>query len=89
MKSISNFLVIFLLMCSLTIQAQRSKNKGVNAKETKMSALQSKAVAYQGFFDFYYEDHSGKVFLKVDKNSQIDSEFLYCLLYTSPSPRDS
>ena len=64
-------------MCSLTAQAQRSKKKNVTVQETKLDMLQAKALAYQGFFDFYYEENSGKVFLKVNKERQIDSEFLY------------
>ncbi|MDG1386702.1 MAG: zinc-dependent metalloprotease [Flavobacteriaceae bacterium] len=77
MKSIFNYLTVFLIMCSLTAQAQRSKKKNVTVKETKLDMLQAKALAYQGFFDFYYEENSGKVFLKVNKEHQIDSEFLY------------
>ena len=77
MKSIFNYLTVFLIICSLTAQAQRSKKKNVTVQETKLNMLQSKALAYQGFFDFYYEENSGKVFLKVDKESQVDSEFLY------------
>ena len=64
-------------MCSLTAQAQRSKKKNVTVQETKLNMLQSKALAYQGFFDFYYEENSGKVFLKVNKERQIDTKFLY------------
>ena len=40
-------------MCSLTAQAQRSKKKNVTVQETKLDMLQAKALAYQGFFDFY------------------------------------
>ena len=39
--------------------------------------MDAQADAYQGFFDFYYESNSGKVFLKVNKKTQIDTEFLY------------
>ena len=77
MKSIFNYLTVFLIICSLTAQAQRSKKKNVTVQETKLNMLQSKALAYQGFFDFYYEENSGKVFLKVNKERQIDTEFLY------------
>jgi len=77
MKSIFNYLTVFLIICSLTAQAQRSKKKNVAVQETKLNMLQSKALAYQGFFDFYYEENSGKVFLKVNKERQIDTEFLY------------
>ena len=77
MKSIFNYLTVFLIICSLTAQAQRSKKKNVTVQETKLNMLQSKALAYQGFFDFYYEESSGKVFLKVNKERQIDTEFLY------------
>ena len=77
MKSIFNYLTVFLILCSLTAHAQRSKKKNLNVQETKLKMLQSKALAFQGFFDFYYEENSGKVFLKVDKESQVDSEFLY------------
>ena len=77
MKSIFNYLTVFLILCSLTAHAQRSKKKNLNVQETKLNMLQSKALAFQGFFDFYYEVNSGKVFLKVDKESQVDSEFLY------------
>ena len=77
MKSIFNYLTVFLIICSLTAQAQRSKKKNVTVQETKLNMLQSKALAYQGFFDFYYEENSGKVFLKVNKERQIDTKFLY------------
>ena len=77
MKSIFNYLTVFLILCSLTAHAQRSKKKNPSVQETKMNMLQSKALAFQGFFDFYYEENSGNVFLKVDKESQVDSEFLY------------
>ena len=77
MKSIFNYLTVFLIICSLTAQAQRSKKKNVTVQETKLDMLQAKALAYQGFFDFYYEENSGKVFLKVNKESQVDLEFLY------------
>ena len=77
MKSIFKYLTVFLIICSLTAQAQRSKKKNVTVQETKLNMLQSKALAYQGFFDFYYEENSGKVFLKVNKERQIDTKFLY------------
>ena len=77
MKSIFNYLTVFLILCSLTAHAQRSKKKNPSVQETKLNMLQSKALAFQGFFDFYYEENSGNVFLKVDKESQVDSEFLY------------
>ena len=77
MKTIFKYSLILLITCSFTTQAQRSKNKAVNSKQTKQNILDAQADAYQGFFDFYYESNSGKVFLKVNKKTQIDTEFLY------------
>lgn len=52
--------ISLLLVFSLTIQAQISTKKG----------LQS----YSGFFDFYYEESTDKIYLKVE---DLNKEFLY------------
>ncbi len=77
MKTIFKYPLILLITCSFMTQAQRSKNKAVNSKQTQQNILDVQADAYQGFFDFYYESNSGKVFLKINKKTQIDTEFLY------------
>jgi outer membrane biogenesis lipoprotein LolB len=63
MKTIFKYSLILLITCSFTTHAQRSKNKALNSKQTKQNILDAQADAYQGFFDFYYESNSGKVFL--------------------------
>ncbi|WP_317196473.1 hypothetical protein [Robertkochia flava] len=43
---------------------------GINAQETKVKDLEKTS----GYFDFYYNDDKGKLFLEVDR---LDEEFLY------------
>tara|TARA_B100000767_G_scaffold275095_1_gene310405 strand:+ start:51 stop:2519 length:2469 start_codon:yes stop_codon:yes gene_type:complete len=77
MKTIFKYSIILFITFSFTSQAQRSKKKTVTSKQTKQNTLDAQADVYEGFFDFYYESSSGKVFLKVNKKTQIDTEFLY------------
>jgi hypothetical protein len=53
-------LIIPLFAKSQTLPSIEDKTKNMNA--------------YHGFFDFYWDDKSGKIFLEIDK---LDSEFLY------------
>ena len=77
MKLMYKLVLILFLITSVATNAQRTKKQKFSSKDSKITSLNSKAHEFQGFFDFYYEDHTGKVFLKVSKESQINKEFLY------------
>jgi hypothetical protein len=66
------FAVVFSLMLFVfSVQAQSKKNK--NSQPNKVSIV-DKTDPYNGFFDFYYDKSTDKIYLKV---TQIDQEFLY------------
>ena len=77
MKQIISFSFILTLLFSFSTQAQRSKKKGNASQKSQSENLINNAKSFNGFFDFFYEDSSGKVFLKVNKKNQINTEFLY------------
>ncbi|TXF90023.1 zinc-dependent metalloprotease [Neolewinella aurantiaca] len=67
---------VFLLLCSLTIlpctsvRAQKTTPKKPPAIEAKTEGLQK----MDGYFDFWYSDDEGKIYLEVER---MDEEFLY------------
>ena len=71
MKLMYKLVLILFLITSVATNAQRSKKQEFSSKDSNITSLNSKAHEFQGFFDFYYEDHTGKVFLKVAKVSQV------------------
>ncbi|MGB2306014.1 MAG: hypothetical protein ACPH4I_05875, partial [Flavobacteriaceae bacterium] len=77
MKQIFRFTFILTLLLSISLQAQRSKKKGTVSQATQLESLVNTAKSFNGFFDFFYDESSGKVYLKVNKKNQIDTEFLY------------
>ncbi|MEM9836346.1 MAG: zinc-dependent metalloprotease, partial [Bacteroidota bacterium] len=64
-------LFLALLLCSLTdsLHAQANK-KPTPSVETKVKDLQ----AFAGFFDFYWSEDEGKIYLEIDR---WDEDFLY------------
>lgn len=64
-------IVLGLMLFVFSLQAQSKKNK--NSQSPKVSVVE-KATHYRGFFDFYYDESTDKIYLKV---TQTDQEFLY------------
>ncbi|EOR93050.1 : hypothetical protein [Arcticibacter svalbardensis MN12-7] len=51
-----------------------SRGKAENADSKAQTPSTQNMKKYEGYFDFYYDEKSGKVYLEVDK---LDTEFLY------------
>tara|TARA_B100000767_G_scaffold265223_2_gene281051 strand:- start:7724 stop:10195 length:2472 start_codon:yes stop_codon:yes gene_type:complete len=77
MKQIIHFTFILTLLLSISLRAQRFKKKGAVSQATQLESLVNTAKSFEGFFDFFYDESSGKVYLKVNKKNQIETEFLY------------
>jgi hypothetical protein len=74
-----NFTLLFgLLAISNLADAQNSGIKKENSAEKPAVSASTPTVAsmkkFAGYFNFYYEEKTGKIFLEVDK---LDKEFLY------------
>ena len=65
MKQIFRFTFILTLLLSISLQAQRSKKKETVSQATQLENLVNTAKSFNGFFDFFYDESSGKVYLKV------------------------
>ncbi len=78
MKQFFKVVLLFTVLCTFYANAQRNKNKTPLIKEqTKFEKLQKQGKQFKGFFDFYYDDTKGSIYLLVDKDTQLNSEFLY------------
>ncbi len=71
MKKLIPILILLISSCVVTNQ-QTSLTATTPAKG--IESFTSKMQKSQGFFDFYYDESTGKMFLAVDK---LDEEFLY------------
>lgn len=69
MKKIFPVLSFFLSLSILTL-AQKKKDVTVGPIEVKVGTM----VKYEGYFNFYWDEKNGKIWLEVDK---VDHEFLY------------
>ena len=63
---------VFLLFLLSPIFTFPQKKK--NAEDSPISQKVAEMVKYDGYFDFYWDEKNGKIWLEVD---QIDQEFLY------------
>ncbi|MGB1405118.1 MAG: DUF5118 domain-containing protein, partial [Flavobacteriaceae bacterium] len=59
----------FLLFFCAQAQSKKSKNTQI-----QKPSLIAQTTVYQGFFDFYYDESTDKIYLKVP---QTEKEFLY------------
>lgn len=67
-STISRCLVLgMLLLCSTYLHAQSQEKKS-------LSEITADMQAFDGYFDFYWDEEEGKIWLVVDK---LDTEFLY------------
>ena len=64
-------IILSFIFFSFGIQAQQKSTKN---KETPSVSILDQTEAYSGFFDFYYQPTTDKIYLKV---KQTDQEFLY------------
>ncbi|MEM9885611.1 MAG: zinc-dependent metalloprotease [Bacteroidota bacterium] len=60
----------FFLASTVSAQKEESKAKGLPSIVEKTKDLKK----YEGYFDFYWEEKTGKIWLEIDK---LDTEFLY------------
>ncbi len=64
------FLIALLLISTLPLAAQRSPNSEPQTFASRIAGLQK----LEGFFPLYWDEHSGKMWLEIDRFNQ---EFLY------------
>ncbi|HEY6900865.1 MAG TPA: zinc-dependent metalloprotease [Puia sp.] len=76
MKSIYP-LFLSLLACSLSLVAQRPAEGAATRPAATIASVTQNCKKFGGFYPFYYDGKSGKIYLEVDR---YDQEFLY---YTS------
>ena len=69
-------LLIFFSM-TLCIGYGQRKRKSISPPPPPPVSVFSVGKEYKGFFDFSYNDDTGSLHLKVDKNNQVDKPFLY------------
>ena len=62
--------LLILLSFSILTHAQRKKETVVGPIDEKVAGM----VGYEGYFNFYWDEKEGKIWLEIDK---IDYEFLY------------
>ena len=65
---ISSLFCALLMLCFATANAQEDKTP------PSIESLTSTMQKYEGYFDFYWDANSGKLWLEIDK---LDTEFLY------------
>jgi len=65
---------IFLGLMALTATSYSTASAQTKPVESAQGPNVRSMQKFEGYFDFYYDDKSGKVFLEVDK---LDTEFLY------------
>ncbi|MEO1254567.1 MAG: DUF5117 domain-containing protein, partial [Bacteroidota bacterium] len=70
MKKLIPILILCIVSCEASNQQTSANTKPVNGIADFTANMQKQ----EGFFDFYYDEDAGKIFLEVDK---IDQEFLY------------
>ena len=69
-------LLIFFSM-TLCIGYGQRKRKSISPPPPPPVSVFSVGKEFKGFFDFSYNDDTGSLHLKVDKNNQVDKPFLY------------
>jgi hypothetical protein len=79
MKLSFNTLAVLLAAGSVSYAQNPASGGAAPARQaatpaTSISAITQGLKKYEGFFNFYYDEKTGKVFLEVDK---LDKEFLY------------
>jgi hypothetical protein len=76
MKRYCHLLIVFLAVCKLSYSQQGINNMGkADVKPaTSIASITQGLKKFEGYFTFYYDEKTGKVFLEVDK---LDKEFLY------------
>ena len=73
-------ILFFMMAMAMTVSAQRpgGGEGGVRAGEARpaatLAAITQNLKKYEGFYNFYYDEKSGKLYLEVDR---FDQEFLY------------
>lgn len=72
MKNLIPILIIFLI--SFDGASQRKKSKDQQVASDPIIDFTAGMKKQEGFFDFYYDEEIGRIFLEVDK---VDEEFLY------------
>jgi len=70
MKRLCTILVAVLLVCSVAAAQQRPEPAAPPTIAAKTAGLKS----FPGFFNFYWDEKAGKIWLEIDKWSD---EFLY------------
>src|SRR5476651_494571 len=75
MKKTLRILSVLLLLAPF-VHAQNRPGGGGNTggPATTISANTQNLKKYEGYFNFYYDEKSGKIYLEIDK---FDTEFLY------------
>jgi hypothetical protein len=74
-----NFRVLAVLLAAGSIGYAQKSGDAIGARAQNNTGLSIASVTdqlkkYEGFFDFYYDEKTGKIFLEIDK---MDQEFLY------------
>jgi hypothetical protein len=73
MKQILSALTVMMLLLPGVIAQKKSKTQASSPEKT-ISQITSGMTKQEGFFDFYWDESKGKVYLEIDK---LDQEFLY------------
>lgn len=72
------FLIGLLALTDLAYAQNTDKNKSVESEKPATAKTSAPSLSsmkkYEGYFNFYFEEKTGKIFLEVDK---LDQEFLY------------
>jgi hypothetical protein len=72
----SRFIPLLVFSLVLTIGHGQRKRKTI-APPPPPTSVFSLGKEYNGFFNFSYDDNTGKLYLKVNKTSQVNADFLY------------
>lgn len=72
----SRFIPLLVFSLVLTIGHGQRKRKTI-APPPPPTSVFSLGKRYNGFFNFSYDDNTGKLYLKVNKTSQVNADFLY------------
>ncbi|MEM9897601.1 MAG: zinc-dependent metalloprotease, partial [Bacteroidota bacterium] len=67
-------LIPILILCIVSCEASNQQTSANTKRVNGIADFTANMQKQEGFFDFYYDEDAGKIFLEVDK---IDQEFLY------------
>lgn len=76
MKRYTNVLIGLLAICNLTYAQNKpdGSDKAQTRSAVSLSSVTQGLKKYEGYFNFYYDEKTGKILLEIDK---LDKEFLY------------